>query len=377
MVVPETCCIFAKEYMVQGKTIDETKAQALYSSEDTTSLGTVNPIGSEENNPPLDLRYDTAFKKIFSEKIFMIALLNSILVRTEKITDITYRPTESLPRFVTGKKVVFDLKCTLSTGEIIIVEMQYASQSYFKERALYYVARNIDSQLQRLDNEVDNARTQEEQYKKLKEYRIDPVCGIFITNFSLEKEERLMRDIWLTDAMDGDRRFSDKMHMVFLELPALKSWEECDSELKEWLYIINNSKHMEQIPFVEDKPIYKQLAEKARFANLTPEEQELYELDRRNEMAYMHSLLYAKMEAEEKGRAEGEAKGRAEGEAKGRAEGEAKGRAKGIAEGRAEGEAIGVEKEKRQIAQNLKTLGIDIQTIQKSTGLTVEEINNL
>ncbi|MCQ2239825.1 MAG: hypothetical protein MJZ73_11410 [Bacteroidaceae bacterium] len=122
---------------------------------------------------------------------------------------------------------------------------------------------------------------------------------------------------------------------------------------------------MEQIPFVEDKPIYKQLAEKARFANLTPEEQELYELDRRNEMAYMHSLLYAKMEAEEKGRAEGEAKGIA------------KGISKGIAKGIAEGEAIGVEKEKRQIAQNLKTLGIDIQTIQKSTGLTVEEINNL
>ena len=349
------------------------KAQAPYSSEDTTGLGMVNPIGSEENNPPLDLRYDTAFKMIFSEKIFMIALLNSILNRTEKITDITYRPTESLPRFVIGKKVVFDLKCTLSTGEIIIVEMQYASQSYFKERALYYVARNIDSQLQRLDDEVDNARTQEELLKKLKEYRIDPVCGIFITDFSLEKEERLMRDIWLTDAMDGDRRFSDKMHLVFLELPALKSWEECDTELKEWLYIIKNSKHMEQIPFVEDKPIYKQLAEKARYANLTPEEQELYELDRRNEMAYMHSLLYAKMEAEEKGRAEGEAKGFAIGEAKGIAKGIAEGRA----EGRAEGEAIGVEKEKRQIAQNLKTLGIDIQTIQKSTGLTVEEINNL
>lgn len=88
---------------------------------------------------------------------------------------------------------------------------------------------------------------------------------------------------------------------------------------------------MEQIPFVEDKPIYKQLAEKARFANLTPEEQELYELDRRNEKAYMHSLLYVKMEAEEKGRAEGEAKGFAIGEAK------------GIAKGIAEGEAIGVE----------------------------------
>ena len=77
---------------------------------------------------------------------------------------------------------------------------------------------------------------------------------------------------------------------------------------------------MEQIPFVNDKPIYKQLAEKARYAALTPEEQELYELDRRNEMAYWDSMFLSKTE----GIAEGEAKGRAEGEAKGRAEEQAK-----------------------------------------------------
>lgn len=335
--------------MVKRKNADEKNASRHSSSHTTTSLGRVRPIGSKEDNPPLDLRYDTAFKMIFSQKIFMIALLNSILDRTEEITDITYRPTESLPRFVIGKKVVFDLKCTLSTGEIIIVEMQYASQNYFKERALFYVARNIDSQLQKCDDAVDNAKTEEEKWKRLKEYRVDAVCGIFITNFSLEKEGRLVRDIWLTDAMDNHRRFSDKMHMVFLELPVLKSWEECDTDLKEWLYVIKNSMDMDQIPFVKDKPIFKQLAEKARYANLTPEEQELYEMDRRNEMAYMNSLLYAQMQAQE--------------------EGLKKGRAEGLEQGRAE--------EKLQIALSMKALDIDIQTIQKCTGLSVEEITNL
>ena len=339
--------------MVKRKSDDEKKARKRSSSPTTTSLGKVKPIGFKEDNPPLDLRYDTAFKMIFSQKIFMIDLLNSILDRTEEITDITYRPTESLPRFVIGKKVVFDLKCTLSTGEIVIVEMQYASQNFFKERALYYVARNIDSQLQKCDDAVNNAKTEEEKWKRLKEYRVDAVCGIFITNFSLEKEGRLVRDIWLTDAMDSHRLFSDKMHMVFLELPVLKSWEECDTDLKKWLYVIKNSMDMDQIPFVKDKPIFKQLAEKARYATLTPEEQDLYELDRRNEMAYMNSMLYAQMQAQEEGLKEG------------------------LEQGLKKGMEQGLEQGKLQIARNLKSLGIDVQTIQQSTGLTLEEINNL
>lgn len=118
---------------------------------------------------------------------------------------------------------------------------------------------------------------------------------------------------------------------------------------------------MDKIPFTNDRPIYRQLAEKARYASLTPEEQEIYDYDLRNYLAYVDSMIYA----EDKGRAEGEAKGRAEGRAEGRSEGRVEGKAEGKAE------------EKLQIAQNLKALGIDIQTIQKSTGLTVEEINNL
>ena len=301
--------------MVKRKHHDEKKAQVLSSSSTTTGLRAVNPIGHQEHDAPLDLRLDTAFKVIFSQKIFMIDLLNSILNRTEKITDITYNPTESLPKYVIGKKVIFDLKCTLSTGEIIIVEMQYASQNYFKERALFYVARNIDSQLQKRDDIVENARTEEEKRERLQHYRIDPVWGIFITNFSLEHEERMMRDVWLTDTLDNHRPFTDKMRMIFLELPALKRAEECDTALKEWLYIIKNSKNMEQIPYVNDKPIYKQLAEKARYAALTPEEQELYDLDRRNEMAYWDSMFLAEEKAEARGLEKGRAEGIAEAEA--------------------------------------------------------------
>lgn len=74
---------------------------------------------------------------------------------------------------------------------------------------------------------------------------------------------------------------------------------------------------METMPFSDDKPIFQQLEEKAKWHSLTPEEQELYEYDFMNYWAYTGSLEYAEMQGLEKGKAEGEAKGRAEGRAEG------------------------------------------------------------
>lgn len=57
--------------------------------------------------------------------------------------------------------------------------------------------------------------------------------------------------------------------------------------------------------------------------------------------------------------------------------GVAEGEAIGIAKGEAIGVAKGEAKANRMNAQNLKNLGVDIDTISKATGLTVEEIEAL
>ena len=49
----------------------------------------------------------------------------------------------------------------------------------------------------------------------------------------------------------------------------------------------------------------------------------------------------------------------------------------GIKEGRAEGLETGARQEKIKIAKNMINLDIDIDTIVKSTGLTIEEIKNI
>ena len=69
----------------------------------------------------------------------------------------------------------------------------------------------------------------------------------------------------------------------------------------------------------------------------------------------------------------------------GRAEGLAEGHAAGLSEGRSEGEAIGLKKgrsegaaqKQREIAKNLKDLGMDTNEIIKATGLCAEEVAKL
>ena len=68
-------------------------------------------------------------------------------------------------------------------------------------------------------------------------------------------------------------------------------------------------------------------------------------------------------------------------ERKGIEQGRAEGHAAGLSEGRSEGEAIGLKKgaahEKREIAKNLKDLGVGASEIIKATGLSAEEIEKL
>ena len=61
----------------------------------------------------------------------------------------------------------------------------------------------------------------------------------------------------------------------------------------------------------------------------------------------------------------------------GRAEGIAEGKAEGIVEGRAEGKAEGKAEQQRLIAINLKQNGVDPLIIARSTGLSIEEIEQL
>ena len=69
--------------------------------------------------------------------------------------------------------------------------------------------------------------------------------------------------------------------------------------------------------------------------------------------------------------------GRAEGLAQGHAEGRAEGLEQGRAQGHAEGREEGIAEARIEMANKLKALGVDIDTIVQATGLTPDEVSSL
>ena len=114
------------------------------------------------------------------------------------------------------------------------------------------------------------------------------------------------------------------------------------------------------MPFVDENPLFRMLAEIGDLRKLTPEERERYDED----IKVMRDLQATQKWEEEQKRMEIE-KGRAEGREQGRAEGREQGRAEGRAEG------------KLEIAKNLLAMGIPMDKVVQASGLTEEQISAL
>ena len=102
---------------------------------------------------------------------------------------------------------------------------------------------------------------------------------------------------------------------------------------------------LEEFPATSLKDeIFARLERVANYANLSPEEQAVYEADLRWISEYDEEMASGKREA----------------------------RAQGLAEGRAEGR----EEEKWLMAENLVKLGVDLETISKASGIPTSEIKS-
>ena len=136
-----------------------------------------------------------------------------------------------------------------------------------------------------------------------------------------------------------------------------KSEEELVTLYDKWLYVLKNLSSLNKRPKVLRDQVFDRLFEEAEIARVTPRELREYEDSRKAYRDLKNSLDTALRQ------------GRAEGHAKGLEEGLVKGHAKCIEEGRAE--------EKMEMAKNLKSLGVDVKTIMKASGLTEEQIERL
>jgi len=267
---------------------------------------------------------DFGFKLLFGtpvNKDLLIGFLNALFRGEQEITDVTYLNAEQLGRAEWDRKAVFDVYCENVKGERFIVEMQKAKQKYFKDRSVFYSTFPIREQAKVGDWD----------------YELKSVYTVGILNFVFDEdkddEEYYHHEVKL---MDVGRKevFYEKLTFIYLEMPKFrKREEELETLFDKWMFVLKNLATLLDRPAALQERVFKRLFETAEIARFSESEMRDYEESLKN----LRDLGNVLNTAKEEGR-----------------------------------------KEKTlEIARNLLQAGIAEDVVAATTGLSVEEIQNL
>lgn len=303
--------------------------------------------GDSPNGVYVNLMSDFGFKRIFGDsscKPLLINFLNALFHGDIVVDDVVYDNVERQPLLPEKRGLRYDIYCHSphdsnpdKASRHFIIEMQNENQKHFEERAIYYTSYSIYRQGEK-GGDYD--------------FALVPVIGIFVMAFDWERERRNDRMVERKGYVDLDTHelFCDKVRMYFVKLPLTKqSAEECKSDIEKWTYCIKNLENMNSVPFANTDPVFAQLEERARMANLTDRERLEYESslkamrDQQNIANYNYEI------------------GLFEGQKRGEKRGEKRGIIEGI----------------KMMVKKMKENGISIDQICKMSGLSIEEVSAL
>jgi len=229
----------------------------------------------------ISLLTDFGFKRVFGIKEVMLNFLNSVLDIEGGIKDLRYGNPEKLGFSQFDRKAVYDLYCITGNDEHIIVEIQYISQLYFKDRTLLYAARLIN-----------------EQSVKGKEwdFKLPPVYSVNILDFCFEDallplrieikrtdENKYISRVRLIDCDTGEL-FYDKLTFFYIELPRFtKDLQELKTFFEQWIFIIKHLHELNDLPEeLRNDEVFEQLFEIAKIAKMTQKDVNNYLKDLNN-----------------------------------------------------------------------------------------------
>ena len=264
---------------------------------------------------------DFGFKKIFGEeasKLVLLDFLNALLPQQNKIIDLSFKNTEQLGQTEADRKAIYDIYCENENGEKFIVELQKAKQNYFKERTIYYSTFPIREQAE----------------KGEWNYNLKAVYCVGILDFTFDDYENEPEKSEVVHAIklknQNGKTFYDKLTYIYLEMPNFKQAEaDLKTRLDKWLYFIKHLEDFQTIPAIFKDEVFTQAFEKAELAKFDQADLDSYE----NSLKSYRDL-------------------------------------KGVID-------TAFDEGKIEVARNLKALGVAIEIISKSTGLTKDEIKKL
>ena len=289
---------------------------------------------------------DVGFKRIFGQefsKPLLLDFLNSLLEGEKHIVNLTFLDKEQPALYDEDRSLIYDIYCETDEGEHIIVEMQNKSQPYFKSRSIYYISESIARQGERGSSW---------------NYAIDSVYLIAFLNFiPLDFKQQFRTDVVLAEKNTVDQ-FSDKLRMIYLQLPLFKKEaDECENQVERWIYLLKNMETLSRLPWAAQSAVFKKLESIADVGAMSRDERLKYDEALRKYRDTISVFEGARMDGLMEGRMEGRKEGRKE----------------GLMEGRMEGQRS----EKMENARKMKTYGLALDMIAEITGLSIEEVRGL
>lgn len=266
-------------------------------------------------------------------KDLLISLLNALFDRSAQqlpgeprqlVKDLQYLPTEKMASFG-QRRAVFDVYCEGENGEKFIVEMQQASQDFFKDRSVFYSAFPI----------IEQGRTRDW------DFHLNNVYTVGILNFIFPGDEYdkdcFHHEVKLMDVEDK-HVFYDKLTYVYLEMPKFnKAEDELVSMYDKWLFVLKDLTRLMERPTALQERVFTRLFEQAEIARFTTDESRIYEESLKQYRDMHNTIATAKREGREEGR----------------------------------------KAAKYEEARKMKELGSTVDFISQVTGLTAEEIEAL
>ena len=291
----------------------------------------------------LDPKMDFVFKNIFgSEKHpnILISFLNATLKPKDLITAVEIKNTDLNKGYIEDKFSRLDVKATTSNNEIINIEIQLKNEYNMIKRSLFYWSKLYSEQL-----------NEGEDYSVLKR----TIC-INILNFKYLKTRKFHSGYRLKEIYSNEE-LTDVAEIHFIEIPKLEEGTDEKDMLVAWIEFLKNpeSEKVRSLEMSIDE-IREAKDELIRMSN-DDTQRELYEMRAKT----LKDKISALNEAERKGIK------------KGRQEGIKEGLQKGLQKGIQEGE----KSKAIEIAKSLINIGLDKETISKSTGLDLNEIEKL
>ena len=279
----------------------------------------------------LDPKMDFVFKNIFgSEKHpnILISFLNATLKPKDLITAVEIKNTDLNKGYIEDKFSRLYVKATTSNNEIINIEIQLKNEYNMIKRSLFYWSKLYSEQL-----------NEGEDYSVLKR----TIC-INILNFKYLKTRKFHSGYRLKEIYSNEE-LTDVAEIHFIEIPKLEEGTDEKDMLVAWIEFLKNpeSEKVRSLEMSIDE-IREAKDELIRMSN-DDTQRELYEMRAKT----LKDKISALNEAERKG----------------------------IKKGRQEGIKEGEKSKAIEIAKSLINIGLDKETISKSTGLDLNEIEKL